>query len=155
MARPILLELPPRDPRMELRARLEKAPAEHAEALLAAYEVLQGLHDRGVFDLLRGALGSSAKIIEIAVEEAKSPDSIRALRNFLLLTKMFGAIDTERLTVLTEAVSESFFKPKDAPPPGIWGIVKKFWNRDFRRGVGAAQDLVEKFGKALSDKQRS
>jgi hypothetical protein len=28
----------------------ENAPLEHAEALLAAYEVLQGLHDRGVFE---------------------------------------------------------------------------------------------------------
>ena len=54
MARPIPLELPKRDPREELHSRLEKAPAEHAEAILAGFEVLQGLHDRGVLELLRG-----------------------------------------------------------------------------------------------------
>ena len=57
MAKPIPLELPARDPRMELQARLQNAPLEHAQALLGAYEVLQGLHDRGVFELMRGALG--------------------------------------------------------------------------------------------------
>ena len=41
MARPISLELPPRDPRQELRKRLDEAPIEHAEALLDSWELLQ------------------------------------------------------------------------------------------------------------------
>jgi hypothetical protein len=36
MAKPIPLELPKRDSQEELRSRLEKAPDEHAEALLEA-----------------------------------------------------------------------------------------------------------------------
>jgi hypothetical protein len=64
MARPIALELPPRDPREELRYRLQDAPVEHAEAILDSYELLQDLHDRGVFQLLRGALEASDKIVE-------------------------------------------------------------------------------------------
>ena len=61
MAKPIPLQLPPRDPREELRSRLDRAPLEHAEALLAGYEVLQGLHDQGVLELLRGLLEPAAK----------------------------------------------------------------------------------------------
>jgi len=45
MAQPIPLQLAPRDPQRALNVRLEQAPLEHAEAVLAAYEVLQGLHD--------------------------------------------------------------------------------------------------------------
>ena len=45
MAEPILLKLPPRDPREALYQRLENAPHEHAEALLITYDILQGLHD--------------------------------------------------------------------------------------------------------------
>ena len=41
MAQPIALEIPPRDARKELITRLEKAPAEHAEALLDAFITLQ------------------------------------------------------------------------------------------------------------------
>ena len=47
MAHPIPLELPARDPREILQHALQNAPVEHAEAVLAAYELLQGLQDRG------------------------------------------------------------------------------------------------------------
>ena len=75
MAQPIALKLPPRDSRAELQARLQNAPLEHAEALLSVYDVLQRLHDRGMLDLLRGALGSSDRVLEILVEAAKTPQS--------------------------------------------------------------------------------
>lgn len=76
MARPIAIDIPIRDPREELRARLVTAPVEHAQAVLAAYEVLQALHDRGILGLLRGALGAGDKIVESAVEAARAPESI-------------------------------------------------------------------------------
>ncbi|HEX3996958.1 MAG TPA: hypothetical protein VHX65_00225 [Pirellulales bacterium] len=152
MARPILFELPPRDPRAELQSRLADAPAEHAEALLAAYEVLQGLHDRGVFDLLRGALGSSDRLIEILVEEAKSPDAIRALRNFLILTKLFGSMDSDRLRGITGVITDTLLRPQETEPPSMWAIFRRLWNKDFRRGVAIGQDFLEKIGRALSSK---
>ena len=64
MAQPIPLEIPPRNPRAELRSRLEQAPEEHAEAVFAAYEVLQQLHERGVLEIMRGALAASDEILE-------------------------------------------------------------------------------------------
>ncbi len=67
MARPIPLHLAPRDPLRELNSRLQQAPLEHAEAVLAANEVLQGLHDHGVLELMRGTLGGSEKILEQVV----------------------------------------------------------------------------------------
>src|SRR5580698_1307615 len=97
MARPISLELPPRDPCQELRKRLDEAPIEHAEALLDSWELLQQLHDHGVFQLLRGALGASDKLIETAVDAAKSDESIRAIRNAMILSKILGAINPDVL----------------------------------------------------------
>ena len=73
MAQPIPLHLAPRDPREALSLRLQQAPLEHAEAVLAAYEVLQGLHDRGVLELMRGTLGGSEKILEQVVAVASGP----------------------------------------------------------------------------------
>src|SRR5712672_2124257 len=102
MARPIFLDLPNRDPREELHSRLEKAPAEHAEAILAGFEVLQGLHDRGVLELLRGVLDGGNKILEIVVEATKTPEAIRGIRNLVIMTKIFGSIDPELLKKLAE-----------------------------------------------------
>ena len=152
MARPIPLTLPVRDPRAELRHRLEAAPAEHAEAILAAYEVLQGLHDRGALDLLRGALGSSDKVLEIAVEAAQSPQSIRSLRNLLLLVNLLGAIEPEQLSRLTRTVPLALnAATQPTEPPGLWNLLSGFlWDRDIRRGLSAFKTLLQTFGRNLA-----
>src|ERR1700752_1419210 len=95
MAKPIPLQLPQRDPREELRSRLDRAPLEHAEALLAGYEVLQGLHDCWVLELLRGLLGSGGKVVEAAAEAARAPEAVHAIRNLVVLGKTLGEIDPD------------------------------------------------------------
>jgi uncharacterized protein YjgD (DUF1641 family) len=151
MAQPIPLELPARDPRAELQARLQNAPQEHAEALLSAYEVLQGLHDRGVFELLRGALGSSDKVIEIIVEAAKTPESIRGIRNVITLTKILGSIEPELVEGFARSLPEAiaYTKAHDAEPPGFFGIMKQFMQKDFRRGLILVNSLLDAFGRNL------
>src|SRR3954452_3605932 len=93
MAQPISRRPPIADPKVELLARLQDAPAEHDAALLSAYEVLQGLHDEGVFELLRGALGSRDQLVEIAVEAGGASGPIRGVRNLMLLLNLVGEID--------------------------------------------------------------
>src|SRR5437870_11132532 len=83
MAQPIPLDIPPRDDSRDLRSRLERAPDTHAEAVLAAYEVLQQLHDRGVLEIMRGALAASDDILQKVVDQARTPEAIRAIRNLL------------------------------------------------------------------------
>jgi uncharacterized protein YjgD (DUF1641 family) len=152
MASPIALEPPRTDPRLALQTRLQNAPAEHAEALLAAYEVLQGLHDRGALDLMRGALGSGDEVLEIAVAAAQSPGSIRGIRNLLLLVNMLGAIDPEVLKAFTQGVPDAFRKMLLEPePPGLWSLMKDFlWNPDFRHGLAALNTMLEAFGQSLA-----
>ena len=152
MAHPIPLEVPRPDPRLALQARLENAPAAHAEALLAAYEVLQGLHDRGVLDLVRGALGSGDEVLEIAVAAAQSPASIRSLRNLLLVVNMLGAIDPDVLKAFTQGVPQAFASMVREPqPPGLWNLIKDFlWNQDFRHGLSALNTMLEAFGRSLA-----
>ena len=151
MASPIPMDVPTRDPRIELQSRLQNAPAAHAAALLEAYEVLQGLHDRGVLDLMRGALGSGDKVLEIAVGAAQSPVSIHGLRNLLLLVNMFGEIDPELLKRFTEAVPQALQLVIRQPErPGLWTLTKDFlWNQDFRHGMAALNTLLEVFGRSI------
>lgn len=157
MAQPIPLEVPGRDPLVELQTRLRGAPAEHAEALLAAYEVLQGLHDSGVFDLMRGALGSRDKVLGVAVRAAGSPESIRAVRNLLLLINMLGAIEPEVLARFTQVAPGALNTMVRQPErPGLWTLIKDFvWNQDFRHGLVAVNMMLEALGRSLSGGNRT
>jgi uncharacterized protein YjgD (DUF1641 family) len=153
MARPIPLELPKRDPREELLSRLEQAPAEHAEAILAGLEVLQGLHDRGVLELLRGMLDGGNKVLEIVVEASKTPEAIRGIRNLLIVTKIAGAIDPESLRKFAEAVPDALAgaaKAQEKEPPGFWEVLRLFRSRNLRRGLAEMDAVLEASGKNLS-----
>jgi len=138
MAQPIELKLPPRDPKQELLTRLEQAPAEYAAALLDSYELLQQLHEHGVFTIVRGALGATDKIVEAASAGANSAEAIRVMRNAVILTKMLGSIDPEVLQGTCEAVSRTFGDAKAVAyePPSLFGLFTGFLSRDLRRGMG-------------------
>jgi len=156
MAQPIPLELPARDPRAELQTRLQNAPVEHAEALLAAYAVLQGLHDRGVLELVRGALGAGDKMVELLVNACNKPESIRGIRNLLILAKILRTIEPELVEGFARSLPEAIAltKAHEAKPPGFWGILKKFKNRNFRRGLVLVNSMLEAFGRNLPPEPR-
>ena len=152
MARPIPFAPPSRDPREELRSRLQDAPVEHAEALLATYEVLQGLHDRGVLDLLRGVLGSSDKVIRTFVEAIKTPEAIRVTRNLLLLIQTLGAIEPDSLRVLAHSFSEVLrqTKAQEREAPGLWELFNRIRSNNGRRGLAAVITALEALGSNAS-----
>jgi uncharacterized protein YjgD (DUF1641 family) len=154
MARPIPLELSPRDQQRELNSRLQQAPLKHAEAVLAAYEVLQGLHDSGVLELMRGTLGGGEKILEQVVAVGSGAQSIRATRNLLLLATMIGEIEPALLSDLTRAIPKALVQAnaEEAKPPGLFKLMSTFWNKDFRRGLAAFNDLLVMFGRNLREK---
>jgi uncharacterized protein YjgD (DUF1641 family) len=132
-------------------AQLDAARIEHADAILAGYEVLQGLHDQGILDVLRGALGARDSIVELAASTASTPESVRALRNLVLLVQALGTIDPALLADLTRAMPAAFTREtaRDAEPPGLLGLVRIFLGRDFRRWLAAMMALVVSFGRNL------
>lgn len=149
MALPIPLELPKRDPREELRNRLEQAPVEHAAAILAGFEVLQGLHDQGVLELVRGMLGGGDKILEIVVEASKTPEAIRGIRNLVIMTKIIGGIDPELLKKFAEAVPDALAGAAKAQEkdPGFWEVLRIVRSRNLRRGLAVMNNMLEALGK--------
>jgi uncharacterized protein YjgD (DUF1641 family) len=151
MAQPIPLQLPPRDPREELRKRLDQAPIAHAEALLDSYELLQQLHDHGVFELLRGALSASDKLIETAVDASKSDESVRAIRNAIILGKMLGAINPEVLQCVALAAGETLgcYEKPVIEPPGLFSLLSQFRHKELRRSIALINRFLEKLGNQI------
>lgn len=149
MAQPIPLQLPPRDSREELTARLRSAPAEHAEALLAGYEVLQGLHDSGTLDLLRGVLGSGDKLLQTAVNATRTPQALRVVRNLVLLAKILGEIDPDLFEGFLQAIPEAMQHAKEEAKdsPGLLSTLNQFRNKDLLRGIVVINSLLKIWGR--------
>jgi uncharacterized protein YjgD (DUF1641 family) len=157
MAQPIPLEIPPRDPRAELRSRLEQAPEEHAEAVLAAYEVLQELHNRGVLEIMRGALAASDELLEKVVDNVRTPEAIRAIRNLLFWRQILGSIEPEWFKGVFQAIPEGIAQAtaERDQPVSLFSLLRRITNKDSLRGLAAAVDFLQAFGRHLHSLESS
>jgi uncharacterized protein YjgD (DUF1641 family) len=116
--------------------------------LLDSYELLQQLHDHGAFELLRGGLSASGKLIETAVDAAKSDESIRAIRNVILLGKMLGAINPEVLQSIAVALGETLggVQKPVVKPPGLFSLLTRLRTKEVRQSIALLTLFLEKLG---------
>ena len=151
MAQPIPLEVPPRNPLAELQSKLDDAPEQHAEAILAAYEVLQELHDRGLLEIMRGALAASDEILERVVDNTKTPEAIRAIRNLLFWRQILASIEPEWFKGIFKAIPEGIAQAtaEREQPVSFLGVLRRLTNKDSLRGLAAAVDFLQAFGRHL------
>jgi uncharacterized protein YjgD (DUF1641 family) len=151
MAQPIPLEIAPRNPREELRARLERAPEEHAEAVLAAYELLGEMHKQGVLDVLRGALSAREDILGALAENASTPEAIRAIRNLLFWRRILGSIEPEWFRGIFQAIPDAIAlaTAERNKPVSLFSLLRRLTDKDSLRGLAAAMDFLQTFGRHL------
>jgi uncharacterized protein YjgD (DUF1641 family) len=147
MAQPIPLTLTPKgaDP----ADRLADAVDKHTDAIVSALELLQLMHDRGVLDLLRGLVGAGDRLAGILTAAAGAPESLRGMRNFILLTKFFASIPPEVLDSLVRTAAEGAEREKAHRAPGVLQLLRRAGSEDSRHAIAVTLDLLESVGKAL------
>jgi uncharacterized protein YjgD (DUF1641 family) len=153
VAQPIPLEIPPRNLGAEQRSRVERAPEEHAEAVLAAYELLQELHNQGVLDILRSAVAARDELLEKVIENSKTPEAIRGIRNLLFWRRMLGSIAPEWFQgSIFQAIPEGLARAtaNQQKPVGLFGLLRRLMSKDSLRGLAAAIDFLQAFGRHLN-----
>jgi uncharacterized protein YjgD (DUF1641 family) len=147
MAQPIPLTLTPKgtDPAERLEAALDK----HTDAIVSALELLQLLHDRGVLDLLRGLVGAGDQLAGILTAAAGAPESLRGMRNFILLTKFFASIPPDVLDSLVRTAAAGAEREKAQGAPGVLQLLRRANSENSRHAIAVTLDLLESVGKAL------
>ncbi len=152
MARPIPFDAPIRDAKLELIHRLNQAPADHAAALLDAYELLQVLHDNKVIDTMRGLVGSGETVLDIAVDGALEPTAVRAMRNLILLFKIVGSIEPDTLKKFAEPIPQAMqVTAVRQQPPSLWSMMKSvLGDRNIRQGMAAMLKILGAIGMGLN-----
>jgi uncharacterized protein YjgD (DUF1641 family) len=151
MAQPISLEVTPRNAREELRTRLERAPDEHAEAILAAYELLQEMHNQGLLEMARGVVSARDEILGTMAADAGTPEALRAIRNLLFWRRILSNIEPECFQAIFESIPEGIAKataPREKPIT-FFGLLGRLMKKDSLRAMAAAVDILESFGRHL------
>ncbi|HUY82486.1 MAG TPA: DUF1641 domain-containing protein [Acidobacteriaceae bacterium] len=148
MAKPIEFIPAQHDAREDLKQRIDNAPVEHAAAVLSAYELLEELHRSGTLDVLRGFVGAGGEIVTQASSLAAQPQSIRALRNLLVLGKLLGSIDPDLLHRLAQALPAAAETPH-REPPSLFDLLRRFNSPGSRRALAAAAEVLEGMGRGL------
>jgi uncharacterized protein YjgD (DUF1641 family) len=138
-------EFTPRNSRDDLIRKVDQAPSEHAEAVLAAYDLLQRLHEKGLINLLNGLLGAGDNVIERVVDAISSKEMVTALRIVLTFGNLLSSIDADKLHAV---VSDS---RKEAP--SLLTIAKQAISKDARRSMAISVGLLNVLGEALNAQQ--
>ncbi|MDE3104964.1 MAG: DUF1641 domain-containing protein [Acidobacteriota bacterium] len=150
MAERIAFQPRPVDTKALLRERLESAPDEHAEALLATLELLQTAHDRGLIDTARGVLSAQDEITGTVARMARQPEGVAALRNLLTLVKLAGQLPPEMLEQLTTGLRDGLAEhTAEAHPPGMLTLLRRALSPQGRRGLSLLTHLLTASGKAV------
>jgi uncharacterized protein YjgD (DUF1641 family) len=152
MAKPIEFKPVTVNFKLDLQKRLEKAPDEHAAALLAAYEVLEAAYDQGLLDILHGMIESKDTIITTLARFAKEPEGIAGIRNLLTTAKILCELDPEVLDHASRAMSRATEEhQREQTPPSLWHIFQRANTEDGRRGLSFLTLLLSGFGKSLKE----
>ena len=138
-------EFKPVDSREDLIRRVGQAPIEHAEAVLAAYDLLQRLHQKGLLDLFNGLLSAGDTVVDRVVDVASSKEMVTALRMGLMFSNLLTLIDADALHAVIAGAGEE--------TPSLLALGKQAASKDARRGLATAVGLLNVLGSALCKQQ--
>lgn len=150
MAAPLSFKPERIDPKKELMERVEAAPRDHAEALLAAWDLLEAAHEKGILDLAQGVIGGRDIIAGKLAEAANSPDGVNAVRNLIALGRIVASLDPEMLYKLSRALDRNPPRIQEKPP-SLLSLFRQFRAEDTRRGLAYGLDVLAAVGAATRE----
>ncbi|HSU19668.1 MAG TPA: DUF1641 domain-containing protein [Acidobacteriaceae bacterium] len=150
MAHQITFKPEPVNERKELMQQVQEAPRQHAEALLAAWDLLEASHEKGILDMAQGLIGARDMIAGKLSEAANSADGVNAVRNLIALGRILAAIDPDMLYRVSKALD------RHAPtmrqnPPSLFSLIRQFRAEDTRRGLAYGLELLAVVGAATRE----
>jgi uncharacterized protein YjgD (DUF1641 family) len=82
-----------------------------------------------------------------------TPEVVHGIRNFIILTKLFGSLDPKLLEHLANAVPKALVDAKTEKPLGLFQLVGKLSNADTRRMLTIMTRVLESLGKDLGSEK--
>jgi uncharacterized protein YjgD (DUF1641 family) len=82
------------------------------------------------------------------------PESVRAIRNLLLLGKLIGSIDPEMLHRVSATLQQAQAQSESDEPPSTLTLLARFRSKESRRALAAAATVLESIGRELDHKKK-
>jgi hypothetical protein len=94
-------------------------------------------------------VGAGDQLAGMATAAIDSPDSVRAIRNFILLTKFFASVPPDVLDSLVHTAVEGAHREKSHRAPGMLQLLRRMNGENSRHAIAVTLDLLESAGKGL------
>src|ERR1700687_3307504 len=100
---------------------------------------------------MRGALAASDELLEKVVDNVRTPEAIRAIRNLLFWSQILGSIEPEWFQGIFQAIPEGIARAtaEREQPVSFFGLLRRLTSTDSLRGLAAAVDFLQAFGRHL------
>ena len=148
MAEAIDYTHPPRNERQEYYHDLHGAP-EDAGSMLDAHAILQLLRDKGVLEIIKDALGSMEKVMEVITETLEREEVVRTVRNVTILIKLLGSIEPETLENIMKSLSNATETSTSRKPPGFLRLLSQLTSGDTRRALEPIAAALQAAGRSI------
>ena len=101
-----------------------------------------------MLDTLRGAIGAGDAIVDKVSEFANTPEGVRAMRNFLALSRVFANLDPEKVDAVANAITEDQCRKNEpgCEPPSILKSLQMMNSRNSRRTLATLAAVTNAFG---------
>jgi uncharacterized protein YjgD (DUF1641 family) len=150
MAEPIDYAHPPRHEKQEFYHDLHGRSGERAEGALDANAILQLLRDKGVLELIKDALGSMEKVMEVITEMLERDEVVRTVRNVTTLVKMLGSIEPDTLENIVKSLSNTTEGSTAKKPPGLLHLLSQLTSSDTRRALEPIAAVLQAAGRSIT-----
>ncbi|MCL6637423.1 MAG: DUF1641 domain-containing protein [Alicyclobacillus sp.] len=155
MAKPVTTVVMPANAAGEQQAaRLAELRAEAAagsDALQAALQLLQALHERGVLELLTALFARGDRVLNSLVELLSQAETVRAMQNLLTLAAQIGQLDPQRwercLAGVAAGLQAAAVTPPPARPLGVFELLRQLKDPDVSAGLAAGLAFLKAVGK--------
>src|SRR5260370_8807470 len=100
---------------------------------------------------MRGALAASDEILERVVDNARTPEAIRAIRNLLFWRQILGSIEPDWFKGIFQAIPEGIAQATTHrdKPVRIFGLLRRLLSKDSLRALAVVLVFLHGLGRHL------
>ncbi len=147
------IEFPSQDQDQLALKQLQAAVVERQEALEHLLQVIQDLHESGIFDILHGLLASKEKIAGILLEQILKPSVLGTVKNAMTAMGTVSKIDPNQLSTLTEALVSGLKAGQERlelnQKAGMFELAKTLRDPGMNRALVLMLGFLQGLGQAL------